>query len=373
MGATGANAAISVASKDYVDTKSASVASTAIATELAEGGSIAAAVADAKSAGTAAQDAVDTLEGTVSTLQSNTESALNARELTVNKLTGDTVADTDLTAEKYMSAHTTSKYVAGQIADALHDGGMISDAVKAEIQTQVQSGGVKNAIDTAVANKADKTQVATDIETAVNAAKTTLEAADTALAGRVTTVEGEIDALQGVDTELTGRIESLEGEVHFTQADADLLYADIATEQTAADAAALAAENKTAIAGVKTTADNALPAATYNQFLTDKSGVLNSGIDSTKVAGYDAVVLAVNNAESGLEKTNEIADAAAAQASSNATAITNINEELVEKITMPAICDKTTCVLTYDTVKKVPAWVPLAEPEISQNGGEGNV
>ena len=68
MGATGANAAIQVASTDYVDAKSASVASATITAEMAADGSIGSAIADAKSAGTAAQGAVETLEGTVNTL-----------------------------------------------------------------------------------------------------------------------------------------------------------------------------------------------------------------------------------------------------------------------------------------------------------------
>jgi len=405
MGATGANATISVASKDYVDTKSASVASTAIATELAEGGSIAAAVAGAKQAGLDAQSDVNELEGTVSALQSDTESALNARELTSNKLTGDTVADTDLTTEKYMSAFTIAKYVDSELAGALDTGGAVTTAVNTAIEKAVNDGKVGDAIDAAVENKQDKL---TDANAGSNISITT------DAEGKVTIASTyEYD-----DTELSGRVDALEGIQHFTQAEAEGLFdakgaadtakseaisaaaADTAAQiaelnldttyekvgvaagldatlktelesqinakasQTALDGvSAIANQNKTDISSVKTTADNALPAATYNQFLTDKSGVLNSGIDSTKVSGYDAVVSAVNNAESGLAKTNEIADAAATQASTNATAITNINEELVKKITMPDICDKTTCVLTYDTVNKVPAWVPLAEPE----------
>ena len=106
---------------------------------------------------------------------------------------------------------------------------------------------------------------------------------------------------------------------------------------------------------------------------------VNSNVTAEKVSGYDSVVLAVNNAESGLGATNAIAVAnkTAIEATDTGlaaahTAIARLNagaseegsvENTVQGNAVPkpgTNCQKTTCVLTVDKANNQPYWMELA-------------
>ena len=106
---------------------------------------------------------------------------------------------------------------------------------------------------------------------------------------------------------------------------------------------------------------------------------VNSNVTAEKVSGYDSVVLAVNNAESGLGATNAIAVAnkTAIEATDTGlaaahTAIARLNagaseegsvENTVQGYAVPkpgTNCQKTTCVLTVDKANNQPYWMELA-------------
>lgn len=101
---------------------------------------------------------VDDLQASVATKAEaqDLEDGLKLKEDVANKLTGESVTEADLTAEKYMSALTISKYVQGELDGALDEGGAVTEAVNNAIENAVKNGEVGTAIENAVANKQDK-------------------------------------------------------------------------------------------------------------------------------------------------------------------------------------------------------------------------
>jgi len=123
--------------------------------------------------GKAETSTVTALSGRVSA----NETALSGKESVSNKLTGESVSADDLTAEKYMSALTVSKYVQAELEGALDDNGAVTDAVNTAIDNAVNNGAVNTAIQNAVADKASVTDL-------------------NALGERVDTVESDVSTLQ---------------------------------------------------------------------------------------------------------------------------------------------------------------------------------
>ena len=190
---------------------------------------------------------VDDLQASVATkaeAQALTD-GLALKEDVANKLKGESVTDADLTAEKYMSALTISKYVQGKLDGALDEGGAVTTAVNNAIENAVKNGEVGQAIENAVANKQDKltsdnagTNIAitTDADGKVTIAST-YSYDDTELSNAVdsleTTVAGKADA--SAVTALSGTVETLSETV------SGLTDAETGIEATYATKAALQA------------------------------------------------------------------------------------------------------------------------------------
>ncbi len=165
---------------------------------------------------------VDDLQASVATkaeAQALTE-GLALKEDVANKLTGESVTPADLTAEKYMSALTISKYVQGELDGALDEGGAVTEAVNNAIDNAVKNGEVGTAIENAVANKQDKLTsdnagtniaISTDADGKVTIASTysyddsglTAAINEKADASAVTTLSGTVETLSETVSGLT--------------------------------------------------------------------------------------------------------------------------------------------------------------------------
>lgn len=152
---------------------------------------------------------VDDLQASVATkaeAQALTE-GLALKEDVANKLTGESVTEADLTAEKYMSALTISKYVQGELSGALDEGGAVTKAVEDAIDNAVKNGEVGTAIEAAVANKQD-TLTFDATPTADSTNPVTSGGVYTALAGKADTsdiptdyvTDSEFETYQGTVT-----------------------------------------------------------------------------------------------------------------------------------------------------------------------------
>lgn len=263
--------------------------------------------------------------------------------------------------------------VTQEIAGALNEGGVITTAVKNEIDNQIATGAIGDAIDEAVADKAEQsdlnalnqqinaegTGLAAQIAAAANAASAAQDTADDAAAAASTNAQA-ITALQTADTELGGRLDTLEaidhtkyatntdvaatyatqqtvnaltetvntkaaqsavdtlsekvtaleGADHFTQAEADLLYAGIDTETVAANAASAAAANAAAIEGLQS-ADTALG----NRLTTLETADHFTQGDADALYASKSVQTAVEAEGTGLAATYQLASQANSAAS----------------------------------------------------------
>ena len=237
----------------------------------------------------------------------------------------------------------SNQKVTQEIAGALNEGGVITTAVKNEIDNQIATGAIGDAIDEAVADKADQsaldtlsqqinaegTGLAAQIAAAANAASaaqdtaddaaaaastnaaaiTDLQTADTELSGRLDTLEAIDHTTYALKTEVTaaddaikGRLNALETADHFTQEDANLLYANIATETVAANAASAAAEAQADATQALTNAATADGKAVAAQ--ADATQALADAAAADTKAGQAAAAAAAAQADATQALTN---------------------------------------------------------------------
>lgn len=203
---------------------------------------------------------------------------------------------------------------------------------------------------------------------------------------------------EGKLTELTEKINANAAAIEVLNSDAatkDSVAYDIAealkdystTEQVEAKDAQVLTDAKAYADGL---AGNYDAAGSAEQALTDAKKYTDDEIDaletslngtstnltdlttrvSTAEGEIDTLQGTVGNAESGLVKG--VADNAGAITALETTVgdesaglvkdVADIKSELTDKITMPDVCDKTTCVLTVNSTTKDLEWMPLTEP-----------
>ncbi len=308
LGATGAHAAISVASQGYVDSKISGVETsisnvagdvTSIQTSLNEGGAIASDIAAAQAAANKAQGEVDALETVVAT-------KANAADV-YSKTEADAKFEEQAAAtQKLKDAKDYTDTQIKTLTESL--GGVGEDGESTGLTGTVAAQGVRI---TALEDKVGTTPVADQIANALTEAK-----------GYTDTEVAKVDAKFANYTTTEDLTKTLEG--YATDA-------ELAAEATAREAvdAKLADYTKT------TDLDAGFVSETE---MTAFKSSNDTAIADAKKAGTDA----------------------AATAAENAADIAQLQTDLTTKITMPEVCATTNCVLS--TIGGTVQWVPLTDP-----------
>lgn len=213
---------------------------------------------------TTAEGEIDTLQGTVGNETSGLVADVNALESMVgDKSVADQIATSLQSAKDYADGLATNYDAAGAADTALSSAKTYTNE---EIAKLSGDGGAIKTLETTVAGKADASTV------------TTLSGTVDGIAGRVTTAEGEIDALQAADTAINDKIG--------TVAEGKTVVEMIADAQTAAeyDDTAVKADIAANTASIKT---------------INEGAVMTSGIDAEKVAqiGTNTTAIATLNAD----------------------------------------------------------------------------
>ena len=348
MGATGANAALNVASTDYVDAKTGAVATT---------------VSNVN------QD-LQTFKTTVSTTYETIEHAASVAE--------DLAADAEQIA-KDAKSYTETKIA--ELSEQLMGGGEGSEdqglTGKVTANTLAIDGLKTRATDleTLVGSTAVATQIANAISASEGTTKTAYEAADSALQGEIDAVEGRATALEGlvgttaVATQISDAISASEATTEaaykeYVDTSFGELNTNVATKQEE-----LGADNviqngtgvvKTVVAddGTLTATASLVATADIDDNAVTTAKIADGNVTTAKIADgnvTDAKIASVDQAKvSGL--TN-----AAGETVSLAAALTS-------KITMPEVCEKTTCVLTVDSASGTVTWAPLFTADDATSG-----
>lgn len=377
LGATGANAAINVASQGYVDSKVGAVETNitnnylsktdaadtylteeqvtqqitnvvgttdeGLLADVAENASAIATLettkanaADVYTKGEANEllatkaDLDDVYQKTETYTQSEVQAKITE---TLAGISGGTITLDGYATEQYVKdadATTLSSaktYTNEEIAKLSAEGGAVkanADAIAA-LQTSVGTDSVADQIADAISGKANTADVysKTDADTkfatneALNAVKTTADAAATK--AYVDTEFAKYTTTEGLTTTLSEYAKQ----------------ADLTAEVTARETAVKAVDDK--LAGYTKTSDldaGFVSESEMTSFKTDNS----AAIADAKKAGTDAQ----------------------ATADANAAAISELESDLTTKITMPEVCATTNCVLS--TIGGTVQWVPLTEP-----------
>lgn len=334
MGATGANAAINVASQGYVDSKVGAV-STAV-TDLS----------------TSVSNTYQTKED-AATAAADVQTALDAKADKATTLAGYGITDAYTKTE-------TDGLVGAKVSQADYDAHLTAQAAIDKKQTE---------------------------DIASNLGK--INALDEASGGNITGIVTRLDTLEG-GTDKVGSVansiaEALKDYSTTEQVDAK----DAATLQSAKDYADGLAGNYDAAGSAAAAKTEAI--STANQYTDTKLGdytktseldagfvtedemttfkSANTGaIADAKKAGTDAAAAAATaqaQADKGVADAataKSAADAAQADADANAVSISQLQTDLATKITAPAACEKQDCVLSINKASGTISWVPLTEP-----------
>ena len=381
LGATGANAAINVASQGYVDSKvGVNTQSIATLTQTVADNKSAAetAIADAKKAGTdaaaaletykgtndaavkAAQDAadaaqsdVDALETTVGTLPEgaasvvayiNTKTEGIATDAALGELQAQVTENTDDIATLTGSGEgSVSKAIADAVAGMSAEGGAVkenADAIAA-LEGLVGETSVESQITAATTDMATNASVAQDIADAISGKANTADVysktdADTKFATNeaLNAVKTTADAAATkayVDTEFAKYTTT---EALSTTLDTFATKQALENEKTAREAADEATTE--ALKDYTKTVDldkDFVSESEMTQFKTDNTAAINAKVAQSD---YDDKVAALEAKDAEL-----VAD-------------------LAKKIEMPAACQNTYCVLSVNG--ETISWMPLTEP-----------
>ncbi len=333
MGATGANAAINVASQGYVDSKVGAV-STAV-TDLS----------------TSVSNTYQT-KADATTAAADVQTALDGKADKATTLAGYGITDAYTKTE-------TDGLVGVKVSQADYDAHLTAQAAIDAKQTEDIS---KNTAALAILNG--------DAETTGS-------------------VKNEIKVLSDLLGETAGDVSGLTTQVGANTAAINKLNAEAATIGSVANSIAEALKDYSTTEQVD--AKDATTLQSANQYTDTKLGDYTktseldagfvteaemttfksentSAIADAKQAGTDAAAAAANaqtQADKGVADAAEAksaADAAQADADANAASISQLQTDLATKITAPAACEKQDCVLSINKASGTISWVPLTEP-----------
>ena len=344
MGATGAHAAISVASQGYVDAKVAK---------------------DVAALGT-----------TVSTTYQTKADAETAAQGVTQALAGKADKGTTLEAYGITDAYTTTeadeKFMIMKDATALGtnlqwttDGKLDTKGIATTDGLNALTNTVDNLSGVVNGNAETEGTVANKIATAVKALEDgqVKDNKDAIAALNDTYVsEDEMDAFKEANTaKINAKVDLAVYDQHLTAQDA---IDDKQTGDIAANAQAIAGLDNTYVKDsdlATTVSDLETDIADAKQAGTDA----NAALEAYKTTNNAAVEAAKSQADKG------VADAATAQAAANKAqgevdtlegTVSTLETELATKITAPAACETQDCVLSINKASGTITWVPLTEP-----------
>ena len=343
MGATGANAALNVASTDYVDAKTNAVATsvsnvdqdlqtfkTTVSTTYETIENVASVAEElAADAEQIAKDAKSYTETKIAELSEQLMGGGEGSEdqgLT-GKVTANTLAidglktrATDLeTRATDLETLVGTESVASQIAAAV----LVETNARTSADETMQ--GEIDAVEgraTALEGLVGETSVASQISGAISASEATTKAAyEKYVSDSISNTESNIGELSSLSTDAKASAVAAINEVD--------AHADAA--QAAANAAQGAADAAQATADAAVVANEAITAGTHTVITYDEKGLVTGGRNLTK---EDIPTIEQNQ-------------------------VNGLTDALTSKITMPEVCEKTTCVLTVDSANGTVAWAPL--------------
>ena len=413
MGATGAaDAAINVASKDYVDAKSGAVSQAletykttndeAVLKNKNDIGTLSAAVQSngntlTSLSGTlatkAGKDYVDTelakkVDLTVynekMTALGNTDTSLQSQIDAVKALTGETgVADqiaSAVSAEKDAREAADAQIrtdFAGADATTLQSAKSYaeSEADAAEAAAKTYADDLAVNYDTAGSAATAKSEAiaaaATDATNKANQALTDAKAYTDELANGA--VKANTEAIAAMDSNYVSEDEM---NLFKTSNSSEIAAAKKAGDDAQADLNSYKTTNNEALAGVRTTAEQGVAdAATAKSAADAAQDAADAAAEAAAQALTDAKTYAegqASAAQAAAEATaaaDATSKANAAQAAAEQTAATalasaksEIETELAKKISAPAACETQDCVLSINKATNTISWVPLTEP-----------
>ena len=300
MSATGASAAISVASQGYVDAKVDAV-STSVSNTY--------------------QTKTD-----AATAASGVQTALDGKADKATTLAGYGIGDA------YTKTEADAKYLIMENADAL--GANLQWTAEGKLDTKgiATAAGLAKLDERVNGNASTEGSVAYDIAAALTEAKGYTDAEVKELAeGAVATNTSDI---AGLKTSVSNV---------YTKTEADEKF------ELAGSAAAVDAK----LADYTKTVDLDSGFVSETEMTTFKADN-TAAIEDAKKAGTDAADAAA--------AAKTAADEAQADANTNASAITQLQADLATKISAPAACEKQDCVLSINKASGTVSWVPLTEP-----------
>ena len=352
MGATGANAALNVASTDYVDAKTNAVATsvsnvdqdlqtfkTTVSTTYETIENVASVAEElAADAEQIAKDAKSYTETKIAELSEQLMGGGEGSEdqgLT-GKVTANTLAidglktrATDLeTRATDLETLVGTESVASQIAAAV----LVETNARTSADETMQ--GEIDAVEgraTALEGLVGETSVASQISGAISASEATTKAAyEKYVSDSISNTESNIGELSSLSTDAKASAVAAINEVD--------AHADAA--QAAANAAQGAADAAQATADAAVVANEAITAGTHTVITYDEKGLVTGGRNLTK---EDIPTIEQNQ-------------------------VNGLTDALTSKITMPEVCEKTTCVLTVDSANGTVAWAPLFTADDAKQG-----
>ena len=345
MGTAGAQAAVEIASKGYVDTE---VAKKAGATEFAD---LKGVVENAET-GLATKASKTELQNAQTTLQNAIDLKANAADVytieqaddrfqTLEKAAQDATAATNYTNEKVQELADTLGGVgedgqaSGLISTVTAQGNKISD-----LETKVGSETVANQISSAItALGLENTYGAKSAVEANTSAITAINNAETGLLA-----QAKADAAAKADKALEDAKAYTDQEVSAV----DAKFADY-TKTTELDTTFA---TDTEVAGVKSELEGKIGAKVAQSDYDTKVGELEGAIAANKGATE-------TNAED-IKAINESAVMNSGITAEKRAAYDQAVTDLTTKITMPEICQSKNCVLS--TLNGVPTWVEITVP-----------
>lgn len=289
MGATGAHAAINVASQAYVDGKLSKKADVTTVSTL-----------EGVVATKAAQSDLESLSGTVAANKQATDAAI---ALKADQSALDTLAGNVYTKE------AADALLAGKVDNATLDNyytkaeTYTDDKIEQRITetlTSLEGGNINlggyaktDYVDTELAKKADKSVVDGIVTALGTTTDVTAAIADAKLAG--TTAQTEVDTLEGVVSTLTQTVATNKSDAETAIAGAEQAAKDYADQQITALNLGTTYEK----VGVAASLDAALKSELQGEIQT-VSGVASGA--ANKAAANETAIAAINNEETGILK-----------------------------------------------------------------------
>ncbi|MBO5696058.1 MAG: hypothetical protein J6S06_00930 [Alphaproteobacteria bacterium] len=368
---------------------------------------ILASTAGAATVQVASKGYVDAKVGVNTSSISSLTEKVTANETAIGTKVDQTVYDTHLTTQGAIDDKQTEDIAGLKAKDielaadiqsnadaiALLTGGEEGEGKLTELTEKINANAA--AIEVLNSDAATKDSVAYDIAEALKDYSTTeqVEAKDAQV---LTDAKAYADGLAGnYDAKGSAEAALEAAKTYADENDADTIYNDTQVKaDIAANAAAITSGDAATLQSAKDyadgLADNYDAAGSAEQALTDAKKYTDDEIDAletslngtstnltdlttrvtTAEGEIDTLQGTVGNAESGLVKG--VADNAGAITVLETTVgdesaglvkdVADIKSELTDKITMPDVCDKTTCVLTVNSATKDLEWMPLTEP-----------